>query len=111
MVAKRGWDDRSAAVLVAGLVGYALEVKPARVLDVSRGTIDVVRARQVAMYLVYVGFGMSIARVADAFDRDRSTVSHACRVVEDRREDPAFDAWIERFTSSLEAFAPLREVA
>lgn len=60
-----------------------------------------VLARQVAMYVATVGFGMSYARVAAALGRDRSTVQHACRVVEDRRDDPTFDRWIE----ALEATA------
>ena len=57
--------------------------------------LKAVFARQVAMYIATVGFGMSYARVAAALGRDRSTVQHACRAVEDRRDDPAFDRWIE----------------
>jgi hypothetical protein len=30
--------------------------------------------------------------VAEAFGRDRSTAVHACRLIEDRRDDPSFDA-------------------
>lgn len=54
-----------------------------------------VLARQVAMYIASVGFGMSYARVAAALGRDRSTIQHACRIIEDRRDDPGFDRWIE----------------
>ena len=32
--------------------------------------------------------------VAEAFGRDRTTVRHACRVVEDRRDDPAYDGFV-----------------
>jgi chromosomal replication initiation ATPase DnaA len=53
-----------------------------------------VLARQVAMYLASAGFGLSYARVAQACGRDRSTVAHACRVVEEKREEPAFDNWV-----------------
>jgi hypothetical protein len=49
----------------------------------------------------YTAFEISLARVAMAFERDRSTVSHACHRIEDRRDEPQFDQWIE----SLEAMA------
>jgi chromosomal replication initiation ATPase DnaA len=29
-----------------------------------------------------------------AFGRDRTTVGHACHVVEDRRDDPVFDDFV-----------------
>ena len=63
------------------------------------------------MYLAHVGFGMSLARVASAFGRDRSTVAHACRQVEDKRDDPAFDAWMETLEQGLVTVAPLSKLA
>lgn len=62
--------------------------------DRARADVAVAMAAG-AMYIAAVGFGMSYARVAAALGRDRSTVQHACRVVEDRRDDPAFDMWID----------------
>ena len=53
------------------------------------------------MYVVYVGFGISLARVAVAFDRDRSTVAYACHQIEDRRDDPDFDAWLDALENTL----------
>ena len=53
-------------------------------------------ARQVAMYLVSSLFGMTMTRIGELFGRDRSTVSHALRVVEDGRTDPVFDSKIDR---------------
>jgi chromosomal replication initiation ATPase DnaA len=55
-------------------------------------------ARQIAMYLSHVVFHMRLCDVARAFDRDRSTVVHAFRRIEELREDPEFDrtlAWLE----------------
>ena len=101
--------DRQGAYLAAGLAGFALGVAPDNILESGRGTTDVARARQVAMYLAHVGFGMSLTRVADAFGRDRSTVAHACHTVEDRRDDERFDAWIETLEQGLVAVAPLQE--
>lgn len=107
MVAKRRRNDRQGAHLAAGLAGYALGVTASTILGSGRGVLEVARARQVAMYLAHVGFGMSLARVADAFGRDRSTVAHGCRLIEDRREDPEFDAWMETLERGLTTLAPL----
>lgn len=56
-----------------------------------RGRARVAFARQVAMYLAHVGLGLNLTRVGALFGRDRTTVAHGCAVVEDKREDPAFD--------------------
>ena len=48
-------------------------------------------ARQIAMYLAHVGFGLSMAEVGRAFGRDRTTVVHACHLIEDRRDEGRFD--------------------
>jgi hypothetical protein len=60
----------------------------------SRGSPRVALARQVAMYLCHVALAMSFEAVGRAFGRDRTTVSHACRVIEDRRDDIWFDCRI-----------------
>jgi chromosomal replication initiation ATPase DnaA len=55
---------------------------------------------------------MSLGRVAAVFGRDRSTVSHACRVIEGRREDPRFNRWLEALERAAAAApAPFRGVA
>jgi len=61
----------------------------------TRGRAKVALARQVGMYLAHVVFGLSLTEVGRAFERDRTTVSHACGVVEDRRDDPIFDRILE----------------
>ncbi len=109
MVAKRQDSDQDGAYLAAGLAGYALGIAPFTIMETSRGTLEVSRARQVAMYLAHVAFGMSLARVAYAFGRDRSTVAYACHLVEDRREDPQFDTWIETLESGIDLLAPLSQ--
>ena len=57
----------------------------------TRGAPHAAYARQVAMYLAHVGFALSFKAIGRAFDRDRTTVSHACRVVEDSRDDVGLD--------------------
>lgn len=104
-------SDRNNARLIAGMVGYALGVKSEDILAEGRGTLEVARARQVSMYLSHVAIGMSLARVANAFGRDRSTVAHGCHLIEDRRDDPTFNAWIERLEDGLRTLQPLGQSA
>jgi chromosomal replication initiation ATPase DnaA len=69
--------------------------------DVRRTTCHV---RQIAMYVCHVVLRLSMADIGAAFGRDRTTVGHACNVVEDRRDDAAFDAFvsaIERLVLSV----------
>lgn len=99
--------DRNNAYLAVSLVAYALELKAEDILIPDRGRRELVRARQVAMYLTHVGMGMSLARVAIAFERDRSTVAHACHRIEEQRDDASFDAWLEALEHGLATVAPL----
>ncbi len=60
--------------------------------------------RQISMYVCHVVLQISLTDIGYAFRRDRTTVSHACHVVEDRRDDPAFDdfiASVERVIASV----------
>jgi hypothetical protein len=67
--------------------------------------------RQVAMYVCHVAYSMPMGEVAQAFGRDRSTVGHACRMVEDRRDDRAYDTFVaivERMASAVHLLAGRR---
>jgi len=57
----------------------------------TRRKANTALARQVAMYIAHVGCGMNYSQVGRLFGRDRTTAAHACRLIEDRRDDPAFD--------------------
>jgi hypothetical protein len=60
--------------------------------------------RQIAMYVCHVSLQVSLSDIGQAFGRDRTTVSHACHVVEDRRDDAAFDdfvATVERLVTTV----------
>ncbi len=65
------------------------------IAQASRGKAPVARARQIAMYLAHVSCGLNLTDVGSIFARDRTTVAHACAVIEDRRDDPIFDRAIE----------------
>ncbi|WP_208975070.1 helix-turn-helix domain-containing protein [Pseudovibrio exalbescens] len=94
------------AWVVTGRVALAFGVNPEYLHSPTRGMANVALARQVSMYLLHVALGMTLARAGAAFDRDRTTAAHACRVVEDLRDNPAFDRQIselERFTQRARA--------
>ncbi|MEM1284814.1 MAG: helix-turn-helix domain-containing protein [Cohaesibacteraceae bacterium] len=67
----------------------------------TRGPAQVALARQAAMYLCHTTLGFSLTCVGELFERDRTTVSHACRLVEDRRDDEGFDMLISCLERSV----------
>ena len=59
------------------------------------------------MYVAHVVLQLTMGEVGRGFGRDRTTVLHACHLVEDMRDDPEFDrivATAERVTKA--AFEP-----
>ena len=59
--------------------------------------------RQIAMYVCHVQLRIPQPDVAFAFGRDRTTVRHACAMVEDRRDAKGYD----EFVSAVERLAVL----
>ena len=97
----RDLEDRARARLALQAVAYALGV-PAEEIDApTRGSSRAAFARQMAIYLTHVAFEMSLARTALAFGRDRSTAAYACHRVEDRRDHPEFDAFLDSLEACL----------
>jgi hypothetical protein len=70
----------------------ALAVPVDELFATSRRSRTTAFARQSAMYLAHVAFGLSLSEVGRAFGRDRTTAAHACRLIEDRRDEPPVDA-------------------
>ncbi len=99
--------DVQAAKLALRVAAYGLGVDPDLIDNSKKGSPEQTLLRHLAMYLASVGFSMTYARIALAFERDRSTVSYACRRVEEMRDAPDFDRWIEQLETVLrEAPAP-----
>ncbi|TBW41007.1 hypothetical protein EYW49_02305 [Siculibacillus lacustris] len=85
------------------IVAQAFQTSLDQLRSDSRGGAHIAFARQVAMYVAHVWFALSLTEVGRRFDRDRTTVAHACRVVEDRRDDPRVD----RVVAAIETAADL----
>jgi len=83
--------DPLSRTMIEGAVAQVFAVDRGHLRGASRGRAPVASARQVAMYLAHVGLSLSLTEVGHLFARDRTTVAHACAVVEDRRDDPTFD--------------------
>lgn len=91
---------RQVVATASGLPELALDGR-------DRGTLAG-RARQTSYYLAHVGFGWTLERTAAAFGRQRSTVSHACRQVEDRRDDRSYDEALGELEVVLRRLASVR---
>ncbi len=64
---------------------------------------EVALARQVAMYLAHTTLSISQAEVGLHFRRDKSTVTHACQVVETKRDEESFDNLVQQLEATLAA--------
>lgn len=84
-------------------VALVFEVDPKDLGAATRRSPRAAFARQVAMYLTHVVCGLSMTEVGELFSRDRTTVAHACEVVEDRRDDPELDNRVERLECAVAA--------
>ncbi len=112
LAAKRNEEDSAKARLAQHAVSFVFNLPVEEIAAPTRRSKRAAFARQAAMYLMHVAFGLSLARVAQAFGRDRTTVAHACHLIEDRREDPDLDARLDDLETFLRAApAPLAEQA
>jgi chromosomal replication initiation ATPase DnaA len=91
------------ALLVITLVCRQAGVDADMLMHRSRCVAEVAFARQLAMYLMNVVLQKSMTDVGILFGRDRTTVRHACAVIEDRREDRAFDEGVTRLEDIINA--------
>ncbi len=76
---------------VEATVAQVFNILPENFGSISRGPARVALARQVAMYLSHVACRLTFTDVGRLYARDRTTVAHACGVVEDLRDDTNFD--------------------
>ena len=84
--------DRLRVAFITSLVGLANDVPAREIAARGRSGQAATRARQIALYLAHVTLAWPLARVAQAFGRDRTTAGNAVRTIEDLRDDPAIDA-------------------
>ena len=88
---------------VIALVARHKNVSVRLLMHRSRCRAETARARQLAMYLCHVVLGRSLKEIGDAFGRDRTTVSYACAMIEDLRDDAAFEAEVSELEQAIGA--------
>lgn len=76
-------------VVIATAATFALPVS--ELTAATRRCATAAFARQSAMYLAHVAFGLTFTEIGRGFRRDRRTAARACGLVEDQRDDPAVD--------------------
>jgi hypothetical protein len=81
--------------LVAATVATAFALPLSELRAPTRRSRRAAFARQIAMYLAHVGFGLSFTQVGRSFGRDRTTAAHACKAIEALRDDPRFDRMLD----------------
>ena len=82
-------------------IAAAIRIPLAGLRAAGRGRKSIALARQTAMYLAHVAFGLSLTRVSICFGRDRTTVRHACALIEDCRDDPALEFGLAALEAAL----------
>ena len=87
--------DAQMTHFVETLVESAFGVAGSALHAPGRGAAEVAFARQVAIYLSRVRLELSYSAAGRFFGRDRTTAAHACRVIEERREDSALDSLLD----------------
>ncbi len=92
----------STAVFLGAIVAAAFGLRPEALEAGGRGPADVAFARQVAMYLAYTRLRITYVAAGRMFGRDRTTARHACRKVEDKREDPRIDSILDYLERAID---------
>ncbi len=83
-------SDRTICDSVMSVVARDFAI-PAATLFVRSRSPRAALARQTAMYLAHTVFAMSFGQIGRLCGRDRTTVAHACRRIEEEREQSGFD--------------------
>lgn len=91
--------------LIEQAVASAFDIPQGELRASTRRCASVAFARQVAMYLAHVVCGYSLTQVGILFQRDRTTAAHACRKIEDSRDDPDLDFCLECLESAVRGWA------
>jgi chromosomal replication initiation ATPase DnaA len=91
---------RSHAALCGAAAAACLAIPQSEIAGKPR-TQRVARARQIAIYLAHVGFGLNYTHLGEAFGRDRTTIRHACGRIEDARDEIRFDRALDFLENAL----------
>lgn len=94
-------DRRTVRQMIEVTVAAAFDLPVDELGAKTRRAAPIAFARQISMYCAHVTFGWSLTEAGAVFDRDRTTAAHACRVVEDRRDDARIDKVVASVEDAL----------
>ena len=100
---RRGDTHDAQCDTVIALIAQEKHIPIRLLMHRSRCRTGTARARQLAMYLCHVAVGRSLQAVGEVFGRDRTTVSYACALMEDMRDDRGFDDAVAALELRIEA--------
>lgn len=83
--------DMAKARLIVAAVSAEFSVPEAGIFGELKGRSEISYGRQIAMYLMHCILGTTKTRIAEVFGRHFSTVSHACKLIEEHRDDSVLD--------------------
>lgn len=86
---------------VCVLISAVFEVSFEALFANTRCVAPVAFSRQVAIYLVHIIGSKTYSEIGSFFGRDRTTAAHACRIVEDQRDDPVIDRLLDHLEQSV----------
>ena len=92
------------------MVAVAFEMKSEDLFATHRGDARTSRARQISMYLMNTGLGSTFMDIGKFYNRDRTTVRHACAVIEELRDIPQFDDRMEAFEQTFSTVLDLAQI-
>lgn len=95
--------------LCRDITSTMLDVPAEDLVRATRSYAGICQARHVAMYLAHIVFQLPLSSIAVDFGRDRTSVAHAVRRIEDQRDDQDFDALLtrlERLAGACRAILP-----
>jgi chromosomal replication initiation ATPase DnaA len=87
----RGERDMEICESMIDICAAMFNVSSKELRQTGRTANGVARVRQIAMYVTHVALGLTMHEVGRGFFRERTTVRHACHLVEDMRDDEDFD--------------------
>lgn len=108
----RSCRDEEAIILCDGVIDLVcayFNIPTRELRRTGRSNLEIAQVRQIAMYVAHVTLRLTMKQVGVGFSRDRTTVLHACHIVEDMRDDDDHDriiSHVERLVTA--AFHTLR---
>lgn len=98
-----GENSSLACRVTEAVLAAAIGVTISDVRKPSRHYARAALARQMAFYLLHVGFGLDFSTIGRSMGRNRTTIQYACSRVEDTRDEEVFDLGLECLQAALVA--------